>query len=180
LASQSDNVRAGNGLLMGGTGDVQVNLTWNTPGDVDLHVVDPTGFELYYAAPSSPSGGRLDFDNTSGFGPENIFWPTGTAPSGQYLIRVVYYAGSVSPISFTIVATVNGVTQRFTGQLFAPGQVVNVAYVTLTRASATVAAAGGVIAPVATITTVAPQFTRVTGAHATLPSSDFAWLPKAR
>ncbi len=76
------------------TGDVQVTLRWNTRDDLDLIVVDPAGSVVDFGSPRSPSGGQLDVDansfcQTQNFSPvENIFWPTGTAPVGQYLAYV--------------------------------------------------------------------------------------------
>ena len=34
-------------FVVGFTGDVQVSVAWNTPSDVDLHVVDPFGEEIF-------------------------------------------------------------------------------------------------------------------------------------
>ncbi len=101
-----------------GTGDVQVTLLWNSGEDLDLHVTDPTGFELYFStarAPStSPSGGQLDQDDTAGCGTpsathvENIFWPEGGAPTGQYEAWVKNYRGCGPPASYQLRITVAG------------------------------------------------------------------------
>ena len=75
-----------------GTGDVQVTLWWETDmTDLDLHVIDPAGSRIFFNVPASASGGSLDLDDTDGFGPENIFWPTDGAPSGPYQVEVVYF-----------------------------------------------------------------------------------------
>ena len=76
------------------TGDVQVTLRWKTTDDLDLIVVDPAGSIVDFGSPTSPSGGQLDVDangfcQTQSFAPvENIFWPTGSAPDGDYLAYV--------------------------------------------------------------------------------------------
>ena len=76
------------------TGDVQVTLRWNTSDDLDLIVVDPAGSIIDFGSPTSPSGGQLDVDangfcQTQSFSPvENIFWPIGEAPDGEYLAYV--------------------------------------------------------------------------------------------
>lgn len=74
-----------------GTGDVQVTLRWEGDADLDLHVVDPNGEEISFVTTTSSSGGQLDVDCIPGSscaadGPhvENVFWPTGAAPSGDY------------------------------------------------------------------------------------------------
>jgi Domain of unknown function (DUF6777) len=100
-----------------GTGDVQVTLLWNAGDDLDLHVVDPTGFELYFstakAPSSSPSGGQLDVDNTgdcstTGTKVENIFWPEGGAPTGEYEAWVRNYNSCGAPASYQLRITVAG------------------------------------------------------------------------
>lgn len=78
-------------------GDVQVSVTWNTDADVDLHVVEPNGEELYYGNRSSSSGGELDIDANAACGTtplwqENVGWAPQTAPSGQYTVRVDYWS----------------------------------------------------------------------------------------
>ena len=80
-----------------GTGDVQMTLRWSSTADLDLSVVDPTGAQIDFANPASPSGGQLDVDSNfdcataSATGVENVFWPTGAAPDGQYVITVTYF-----------------------------------------------------------------------------------------
>lgn len=80
-----------------GTGDVQVTLRWHTLDDLDLHVIDPLGEEIYYAHSTSASGGELDVDMNVGCGStrspvENVFWHSGEAPRGTYRVRVNYYS----------------------------------------------------------------------------------------
>jgi hypothetical protein len=86
-------------------GDPQFTLIWNTDGvDLDLHVLEPGGKEIYWEEPKGRQGGELDVDNTKGFGPENIYWMVesqgpgsekvkGPGPSGTYKWFVVYWGG---------------------------------------------------------------------------------------
>jgi hypothetical protein len=79
-----------------GTGDIQVTLRWASAVDLDLEVVDPEGFEIDFSTRTSTSGGQLDRDANYPCGSvsddpvENIFWPTGAAPSGSYRVVVTY------------------------------------------------------------------------------------------
>ena len=78
-------------------GDIQVSVTWDTQADVDLHVVDPSGEEIYYGNLTSNSGGELDLDanaacSTSNLRQENVGWAPRTAPTGQYIVRVDYWS----------------------------------------------------------------------------------------
>ena len=72
---------------------MQVTLTWDNDADLDLHVVEPSGEEIWYEHTESATGGFLDVDDVDGEGPENVFWFVG-APSGRYVVRVVHFSGS--------------------------------------------------------------------------------------
>ena len=78
-----------------GTGDVQVNVTWDTPTDVDLHVIEPNGEETYYGDEVSTTGGELDLDSNPSCimdhkNTENITWNS-TPPTGIYTVRVDFF-----------------------------------------------------------------------------------------
>ena len=84
-------------------GDPQFTLLWDTEVDLDLHVIEPGGKEIYWEDPKGKFGGELDVDNTKGFGPENIYWlhqvegtdelVKGEGPPGEYKWFVVYWGG---------------------------------------------------------------------------------------
>jgi uncharacterized protein YfaP (DUF2135 family) len=80
-----------------GTGDVQITLRWSGTADLDLHVIDPFGEEIWFGNEFSQSGGELDVDANAGCDDimsspvENVYWPTNGAPNGTYQIEVVYY-----------------------------------------------------------------------------------------
>ena len=83
-------------LINVGTGAVQVNVTWDLDVDVDLHVLDPKGEEIFYDNRTSASGGALDLDsnvscNLDHVKAENISWPSGGAPPGAYKVLVNYF-----------------------------------------------------------------------------------------
>jgi uncharacterized protein YfaP (DUF2135 family) len=108
-----------------GTGDVQITLIWNTINDLDLHVVDPAGEEIYFNSPASSSGGLLDVDANGGCADnitpspvENVYWPTGAAPTGTYLVAVHYYQNCPdAPLgdTYTVQVLVDGEMQEFSG-----------------------------------------------------------------
>lgn len=112
-----------------GGGDVQVTLNWSGDADLDLYVLDPTGVEIFFGNPTSPSGGVLDFDkipDQGDFGPhvENIFWPTGRAPAGDYQAWVVNLGGygGGGPTDFTMDVFVNGALVTGDGGPLAEGE----------------------------------------------------------
>ncbi len=116
-------------LITVGTGDVQVNVTWDSPADVDLHVVDPLGEEVYWAHKSAVSGGQLDLDSNAGCGSdgpraENIFWASGLiAPHGDYTVRVDHWSNcSAAATHYVVTVNVRGKPpQVFTGTFTGAG-----------------------------------------------------------
>ena len=79
-----------------GSGDIQVSVAWDSPADVDLHVLEPGGAEIFWAVDSSDAGGVLDLDSNAACGSdgprnENITYPGVTPPSGTYIVRVDYW-----------------------------------------------------------------------------------------
>lgn len=77
---------------IGGIGNLKVTLQWNFYADIDLHIIEPSGEEIYFQHKTSATGGALDVDNTDGGlgSAENIFWEN--PPKGQYTVTLVYYA----------------------------------------------------------------------------------------
>ncbi len=74
---------------------ISATLTWNlADADVDLYVTQPDAETSWYRHKTTAIGGRLDVDNTHGFGPENYFLSAAagnTVLPGDYTIRVHYY-----------------------------------------------------------------------------------------
>lgn len=69
---------------------LRMTLSWDTPEtDVDFWCTDPNGDVCNYITDGTPSGLVLDFDDTTGYGPENI--TTTTIIPGDYVVKVVYY-----------------------------------------------------------------------------------------
>jgi hypothetical protein len=109
-----------------GTGEVQVSVSWNAESDVDLHVVEPGGEEVYYANSQSATGGKLDLDSNAGCSidhvkNENITWAN--APSGTYTVRVDYFLGCGVPQSDYVVTVQRKghAAQTFTGSFTGNG-----------------------------------------------------------
>jgi len=84
-------------------GDLVVTLTWDTESNLDLHVVDPTGAEIYWGdqspmpaqsfdAVDGGSYGYIDYDSNAncvidGLRREDAIWPR-PPPPGNYTVRV--------------------------------------------------------------------------------------------
>jgi Fibronectin type III domain/Uncharacterized protein conserved in bacteria (DUF2135) len=99
-----------------GTGALRATLTWDTTADIDLHMIEPNGTHVYFASPTG-STATLDFDDTSGFGPENIFVASGAAAVGIYQVYINHYGGA-SPTTSTITITVNAGTPQVRSMTF--------------------------------------------------------------
>jgi hypothetical protein len=108
-----------------GAGDIQITLLWIGDADIDLHVTDPFGEEIYFMHDVSASGGVLDHDmipcgGNAGQPVENVFWPSGGAPRGRYQIAVVYYSrcDTPDPTSFEVIVRISGqIYDRRTGTI---------------------------------------------------------------
>jgi hypothetical protein len=91
-----------------------VTLSWASPVDLDLHVVDPGGAEIWSDAPMSPSGGVLDADSNSqcvidGHDEETVSWTA--PPPGHYLVRIDTFSLCGQPIAdWRVEATLDGVS----------------------------------------------------------------------
>jgi hypothetical protein len=113
-------------FVIGFTSDVQVSVSWDAPSDVDLHVVDPSGTDIYYGNQTSPTGGQLDVDSNAacsidGKQVENIRWP-GAAPGGVYIVRVDYWDScGVGATNYLVTVKNGGATQTFAGNFTGGG-----------------------------------------------------------
>lgn len=77
---------------------LRITLVWETDAnDVDLHVVDPAGEQVFYSHKSSRSGLELYEDITQGLGPEVI--RTAATQRGTYHVGVRYFAAGPMGIS---------------------------------------------------------------------------------
>jgi hypothetical protein len=95
-------VGTGGGRDMG-PGDLVATLTWESPADLDLSVVDPNEATISTErqAPEN-SKGRLDGDGNKQcednmVGQEEISWPDGDAPEGEYALKVTGHAVGDKP-----------------------------------------------------------------------------------
>jgi hypothetical protein len=105
-------------------GDVQISLAWNNGNDLDLHVIAPSGERICFNHRNSKCNGELDVDMNSN-GPnsqrpvENVYWPAGRSPAGEYRVQVQHFAnqGSPDPTAYQIIVKVGGRPQTITGQI---------------------------------------------------------------
>lgn len=105
-----------------GNGDIQVSIAWSGATDIDLHVIDPSGEEIFFGNKTAASFGTLDLDSNpacsiDGKNNENVVWPAGRGATGTYSVGVVYYADCGVARSDWVVTVLmkNRAPQTFTG-----------------------------------------------------------------
>lgn len=110
---------------------VQIVATWDSAADVDLHVVEPSGTEIYWGnmGPTA-TGGTLNVDGNDecrqnvGVKQEIVAWAS-NAPNGLYTVRLDYYMNcNAAQANYSVVIT-NGrsVLPTRTGTLSGIGDV---------------------------------------------------------
>ena len=81
------------------TGAVDVALMWGNRNDLDLLVQAPSGELIYFSAPNSSCGGKLDVDSNASASTErpveHIAW--NEAPPGRYEVYVLYFRNRELP-----------------------------------------------------------------------------------
>jgi hypothetical protein len=120
FGSGSENI-GGVGVKVG---DPQFTLLWDTQADIDLHVIEPGGTEIFWEHPHGNQGGELDVDDIDGFGPENVYWVQGQGPTGEYKWFVHYYGGLGGlnvPTRWKVRIKHKGEVTVFTGKLNSVG-----------------------------------------------------------
>jgi len=106
-----------------GTGDVQATLAWEGMCDLDLHVIDPAGNDIWWRNQRPGSGGVVDWHDTCNAvvhgGPENIYWPEGSAPSGEYTVVIDCSdpCGENQATTWKVTLIVNGEERTFSGTI---------------------------------------------------------------
>jgi uncharacterized protein YfaP (DUF2135 family) len=88
---------------------LRIVLTWDSDGtDLDLHVIAPDGEHVYYGNRVGASGGALDVDVTTGFGPEIYANPS--PQRGTWHVYVNYFGsgndarGNVTSVQVAVVS----------------------------------------------------------------------------
>jgi len=93
-------------------------LAWDTDKtDIDSHVIEPDGNEVFYSRPKSKLGGHLSKDFTKGYGPE--VYLIKNPVEGDYKVRAKYYAshqqshltGATSAVLWTLEGGPHGQVQ---------------------------------------------------------------------
>ena len=76
---------------------VLVVISWGTPDDIDLHVIDPAGREFFFGRKHIPGSlAKLEEDNTKG--PGNEIWLHPAAEPGTYEVYYKYFRGSTGNV----------------------------------------------------------------------------------
>ena len=100
--------------------EVRIVLMWDADNtDIDLHVLEPSGEEIYYGHQRSQTGGLLSFDVTTGYGPEEFLHKN--APKGIYKVMTNYFASHqqklTGPVTVTVTVFTNWARDNETSQI---------------------------------------------------------------
>lgn len=76
---------------------LRISLSWHNYDDLDLHLIEPDGREIYYGDKRSSSGGTLDVDMNAGGGTtrepvENIYFSHNPKKEGEFTVAVNNFA----------------------------------------------------------------------------------------
>lgn len=136
--SIKEKVRAAGGQAVG---FLRCSLAWYNFDDLDIHVTEPGGSEIYFSRRIGFTGGKLDVDENAGSGKtrkpvENIIWTNDhSMREGTYALRVHNFCKRES-IDVGFVAEV-----EFDGQVYqfkydkpvAHGETITVAHITYSK-----------------------------------------------
>jgi hypothetical protein len=104
-------------LMAADPGKLQVTLSFDQPNDLDLHLFEPTGTQIFYRHPvDTLTGGYLVADANANCihdtaNVEEILFPD-SVPLGTYDVRVAYYMQCIPSVNtiFSVSALYNGET----------------------------------------------------------------------
>ena len=113
------------------TGDLCCRLAWYNHDDLDFHMKEPGGYEIYFGnrRDKSPSGGMLDVDMNAGSGQtrepvENIFYQScKNMKEGEYKLQVHNFSKRENTnIGFDVEIDFMGTTYSFAHETAVPNQ----------------------------------------------------------
>lgn len=118
-------------------GFMRCSLHWFNYDDLDLHVVEPNGNEIYFGDKRGNSGGTLDVDMNAGAGKsrdavENVVWTNpGNLSKGRYEVYVHNYCKRESvDVGFEFEIEINEELHKFHyDKPVVDGSIVEVAYI---------------------------------------------------
>ena len=111
------------------SGELQVTVSWDAISDLDLHVVDAHGDEIYYGRTEVPSGGTLDLESicedeaAGAIRNEHVAWPEQSPPPGIYVVRVSYWEScGVEETNYVVRVGYQGKVSTFSGTFTGDGE----------------------------------------------------------
>ncbi len=118
-----------------GTGEITVSMLWSTADDLDLHVITPSGAEIYFSNKTA-DGGTLDVDRQASSSNivaspiENIYFDSPQA--GTYKVFIVNYSDRTEggDSNYMVRITVGGSSETFKGTIGGTGSTVDIKQIT--------------------------------------------------
>ena len=116
-SSIKDKVQAAGGKV---NGYLRCSLAWYNGDDLDIHIIQPRGSEIYYSHRTGASGGVLDVDmNAGGIHSrkpvENVIWEDEPRMEGMYTVYVHNFCKrDYHDVGFTVEIECNGEVREYT------------------------------------------------------------------
>ena len=116
-SSIKDKVQAAGGKV---NGYLRCSLAWYNGDDLDIHIIQPRGSEIYYSNRTGASGGVLDVDmNAGGIHSrkpvENVIWEDEPRMEGMYTVYVHNFCKrDYHDVGFTVEIECNGEVREYT------------------------------------------------------------------
>lgn len=124
--SFDEDIQARIDTAEGTAGEIEIALVWENKNDLDLHVIDPNGEEIYWDHRSSQSNGVLDIDknldckdNITSEPIEHVYWAKEDAPLGEYFVYVNYFkhCQDADPSDYKVQVKIGAEVESFTGSI---------------------------------------------------------------
>lgn len=137
--SIKEKVKAAGGSV---EGDLCCRLAWEYKDDLDFHMIEPTGYRIYFGnrRQKSRNGGELDVDANGADGlkehpVENIFYQTNSRMSeGDYWLIVNNYNRRSDGVGFEVEIEFDGATHNFVyDKVIKSGEYVDVATINYSK-----------------------------------------------
>jgi hypothetical protein len=101
-----------------GSGTLQFQLRWETVGDVDMYIKEPSGNVVYFNRKTGTHG-ALDVDNILSYGPENYYvcQPDQLHPGDEFEFGVNFYRmrNNVDPVPYSLWIKAGSSNKTYTG-----------------------------------------------------------------
>jgi hypothetical protein len=116
---QADKANMVSPFTAAGSGAMQFQLRWQSVGDVDMYIKEPSSNVVYFNRKIGGYG-ALDVDNIFSYGPENFYVcdPSRLQPGDEFQFGVNFYRNrGVDPIPYSLYIKAGHTSKTYTGSV---------------------------------------------------------------